>query len=427
MAITTPRVFENFLHGYMSYTAHLESPEEFHLWTGISTIAGALRGKCWIDMGFFKWKPNCFIIMVAPPGIAAKSTTLDQGMSLLREIEGINFAPASATWQGLCGQFMEVQETFNINSEDHTMSNITVAASELGTFLDMSNREMIDMLVDMWDGKDTPWIRRTKGGGSETIQAPWVNLGACTTPNWIAENMPRYAIGGGFTSRCIFLYADKKSKAVAYPHLSMPKHQKELRRKLVHDLKEISKIKGAFTITEEAIEFGTTWYNQHTMKTPKHLKTTNMQGYAARKQSHIHKIAMCLSAAESGDMVINMNHMEAAISLLGMCENNMAKVFDSVVDDNDAKNLSILKQRIMEMPSRGEKRLDRNLLFCEMSSRMSLTAYELACSALIRAGFVRDIADANRRYMEPITKTLEAGKLKLTAEDYANVRKVKGG
>src|SRR3990172_8994626 len=95
------RNVSDWLQGYIEYTANLEAPDKFHFWTGVATIAGALQGKCWVDMGKWKWKPNFYIIFVAPPGIIGKSTTADVGIGLLREIEGIHFGPMSATWQAL--------------------------------------------------------------------------------------------------------------------------------------------------------------------------------------------------------------------------------------------------------------------------------------------------------------------------------------
>lgn len=421
------RNFDNFLQGYIEYTSHLEAPTEFHLWAGISTIAGALRGKCWIDMGFFKWKPNCFIIFVAPPGVAAKSTTLDQGMSLLKQIEGVNFAPASVTWQALCSNFAEVQETFNINGKDVKMANLNIAASELGNFLDMSNREMIDMLVDMWDGKDAPWVRRTKGAGEEIIQSPWVNFAACTTPSWVMENMPTYAIGGGFTSRCIFLYADTKAKAVAYPHTQIPEYHNITKKKLISDLQQIADIQGEFKLTPEAIEFGTEWYEQHIMKTPRHLRDERLQGYSARKQSHIHKIAMCLSAAEGNDRIITLENFQAALSLLGIIEQNMMKVFDTISDDSDTKSLALLKHKLMEHWASGNKKINRNSLYCEVSSRISLTSFEVACQALVKAGFAKDEVGASTRYLVPIMQKLQGTYYKASSSEKKGFRNITKG
>jgi hypothetical protein len=79
---------------------------------------------------------------------------------------------------------------------------------------------MVDLLVSLWDGKQGAFEKKTKGSGSDSVENPWINLIACTTPAWIAGNFPEYMIGGGFTSRCIFVYAEKKAKLVAYPSKS---------------------------------------------------------------------------------------------------------------------------------------------------------------------------------------------------------------
>ncbi len=50
----------------------------------------------------------------------------------------------------------------------------------------------------------------------EGINNPFINFMGATTPAWITENFPEYAIGGGFTSRTIFVYAETKRKLNAY-------------------------------------------------------------------------------------------------------------------------------------------------------------------------------------------------------------------
>ena len=60
------RSLENWLSAYVSYTDDTEAPREFHLWSAISAVAGALGRKCWIDMGTFTLYPAFYIIFVAP-------------------------------------------------------------------------------------------------------------------------------------------------------------------------------------------------------------------------------------------------------------------------------------------------------------------------------------------------------------------------
>src|SRR5687767_14530885 len=96
-----PRHFPNWLKAYMEYTRDSESPTPFHFWTGVWTVAGALRRRVWIDMRKYQWTPNFYIILVGPPGIAAKSTSIRAGVHLPRKVEGIKFGPQSATWQAV--------------------------------------------------------------------------------------------------------------------------------------------------------------------------------------------------------------------------------------------------------------------------------------------------------------------------------------
>lgn len=75
--------------------------------SGLSlAIAGALRRKVWIDQAYFKWYSNFYIIpLVAPPGIVSKSTTAGIGMSILREVPGVNFGPDVVTWPAFVEAF----------------------------------------------------------------------------------------------------------------------------------------------------------------------------------------------------------------------------------------------------------------------------------------------------------------------------------
>jgi len=66
---SSKRNFSNFLSTYMEYSAFSEAPDRFHFWTAVSAIAGALQRKCWIDMGYFEFTQNFYIVFVAPPVI----------------------------------------------------------------------------------------------------------------------------------------------------------------------------------------------------------------------------------------------------------------------------------------------------------------------------------------------------------------------
>ena len=76
------RNYDDWLKAYLRYAESTEAPMHMHFWSGVSAVAGALRRRVWIDQAYFKWYPNFYIVLVAPPGIVSKSTTVGIAMNL---------------------------------------------------------------------------------------------------------------------------------------------------------------------------------------------------------------------------------------------------------------------------------------------------------------------------------------------------------
>ena len=64
---------------------------------------------------------------------------------------------------------------------------------------------MLVFLTDLFDCRELPWKYRTKGRGDNTIENLYLNLLAATTPDSLASSLPALAIGGGLTSRILFI------------------------------------------------------------------------------------------------------------------------------------------------------------------------------------------------------------------------------
>lgn len=383
------RQIKNWLQGYLEYTRHLEAPDVLHFWAGVATLAGALRGKVWINMGYWKWKPNFFIIYVAKPGIVAKSTTIGVGIELLREIEGIHFGPDSATWQAMTQAFAEASEVVELPGGDKiAMSCITLAVSELGTFLNPKNSEMMDVLVDLWDGKAVPWQRMTKGEGEYSIPNPWVNLVGATTPSWLSENFPEYAIGGGFTSRTLFIYAENKRHLSAYPQDLLSEDDARLKKILIDDLRIIANARGPFTLLKETKAWGNAWYKKHWTEADD--TSDQMAGYLARKQTHIHKVAMILSISKRDTMDIHPEDLEEAETLVTMLEYDMGRVFERVTDNVQSKYYVLILEFL-----RNRKKLTKKTLWELCMLRMPLQDFDNVIQGLINAGYIRQVQKGN--------------------------------
>lgn len=331
-----PRKLDDWLGAYIEYASHSEAPKRMHFWAGVSAVAGALRGKCWIDMGYFKWQPNFYIVFVAPPGIVSKSTTVSIATNLLRKVPGIQFGPDSVTWQSLITSLAASQEVYEWQGKNIKIAPLTLESSEFGNLIDPKDTQMVDLLVTLWDGR-VKYEKMTKTSGSDSVENPWINLIACTTPSWIQGNFPKYMVGGGFSSRCIFVYADKKQRLVAYPSRELGEDHLLKEKDLVHDLIEISTLKGPFTLTPEAIEWGEKWYGLHYTTLANGLDTEEFGGYRARKQTHIHKTAMVLCASRGDDRTITREDLITAEEMVRDLEREMQLVFAKVGKNEKAE------------------------------------------------------------------------------------------
>lgn len=323
------RQTKDWLDAFCDYAGHGEAPRRMYWWVGVSCIAGALRRRVWIDQAYFQWHPNFYIILVAPPGIVSKSTTADTGMSLLRKVPGVVFGPNVVTWQALVSSFAAGAEQFEYKGTFIPMSAMTIASSELGNLLNPQDKDMVDMLVNLWDGK--PFKKMTKTSGNDEVINPWLNIIACTTPDWIAGSFPEYMIGGGLTSRCIFVYADKKEKYIAYPAAHVPIDLAERAEALIRDLEHMSvNLCGEYALTPEAVEWGEAWYQTHYLEDAKKFDSLRFGGYVARKQTHMHKLAMVIAAARRDELVITKPDLELAAEQLTALEPDMEYVFAKI-------------------------------------------------------------------------------------------------
>lgn len=373
----------DWIKTFLDYASFGEAPMKFLFWTGVSTVAGALRRRVWLDMKNFQWVPNFYIVLVAPPGVVSKSTTINIGMNLLRDVDGVKFGPDSITWQALVTQFAAAQElVYQPATQEYLpMSCLTIASDEFGTFFRPDDNDMVNLLIALWDGKRGSFSKITKMAGSDSIENPWINMIACTTPTWIADNFSQYMIGGGFTSRCIFIYADKKRQLVAYPDESAPGSYHEVQAKLIHDLEVISTLTGEFKLTQAAREWGRHWYATHNAAKPAGLDTDQFGGYLARKQTHIHKLAMVLTASRQNDLLIEQDVLEAAEGFVTALEKDMPLIYSRIGQTEITRGSS----QIMDIVSRRGS-VARDELYAQLFRTMNFRDFEMALTGAIQAG-----------------------------------------
>ena len=344
------RILEDWLDSYVKLTDNSEPPQTYRLWCGISVIAACLKRKCVLNWGTLTLYPNMYIVLVGPSGRCRKGTAMNQGMYFLREM-GIRLAAESITREALIRELKTSTDT-QVDVSTGAMylhSSLTIYSQELTVFLGYNNLSLMADLTDWFDCRDT-WTYRTKNQGTDEITGVWVNLIGATTPDLLQTTLPRDAIGGGLTSRMIFVYEQKKWKVVATPFLS--KEERELQKALKQDLEKISMMAGEFKVTSEFIDAYVPWYISYSEGKPP-FDDYRFSGYFERRPTHLLKLCMICCAARNSNMLIDKCDFDKALQIIVTTEKKMQYTFSGVGKSDTAdimeRVIAVLKTN-REMP-----------------------------------------------------------------------------
>jgi hypothetical protein len=122
-----------------------EAPESYIKWAGLFTLSSVLRRKVRIPksiLGSWECPPHLYVMFIAPPGEARKTTTMSYAIDLLDELPDIVKGPAVVTQASLLDKLVE--------SED---SSVYLTAEEFSDLIMKSKGEMFEFLTSMFDGK----------------------------------------------------------------------------------------------------------------------------------------------------------------------------------------------------------------------------------------------------------------------------------
>ena len=342
------RKCKNILSSYLNYTAQSESPTRYHIWCFLGVVAAALQRKVWIDMNFFKVFPNMYVVLVGPPGVK-KTTAIRIATNLVSSNPDIHISADATTREALIKAMKDAQQTISFEGSEMKIgfhSSLTIVSEELSVFLGKENHALLSFLTNLYDCSDK-WEYRTKNMGTDILHGTWLNMLAATTPAWLSGSIPLTAIGGGFTSRIIFIVEDEPRHKKAIPKKTP--EEKIIQEEITYDLEQIALLQGEMKLTPEASTYFENWYMT---KEDKLATDSRFSGYSARKHIHLLKVAMLLSICEDNDLVITAKHLELGLGLIDELEDKMVDAFgaagrsDVGLDVDDILNVVKIAKKI---------------------------------------------------------------------------------
>ena len=322
------RKLPSWLDGFLQYTDNSEPPTLFRKWVGISCLGAALQRKVRVEWGTsLTWYPNLYIVLVGPSA-TGKGTSMAPGLKIINKIPGIKLSAQATSLQALISHLKDNNlADFNPETGEHAYhSSITVYSEEFTVFLGYHNNELMSTLCDWYDCKDN-WTYDTIKRSKERIDGVWVNLIGGTTPALIRSSLPYESIGGGLTSRIIFVFEEKPEKLVTIP--TETEDERLLFEFLVHDLEKISLLSGSFSWTGNFIDAWDAFCREDRANPP--FKDPKFDGYNGRRRVHLMKLAMIMSASYGvNDLVLTQDDLTEAAKILVEVEKKMALTFKGV-------------------------------------------------------------------------------------------------
>jgi len=152
---------------------------------------------------------------------------------------------------------------------------------------------------------------------------------------------------------------------------------------LIEDLRQIAKMCGPMDLTDEAFEYGDALYKQYQEKAVASLGDERLSGYLGRKQAHLHKLAMVLSAARTSDMTITQPVLEMADTILTAIETDMPKVFANIGQSSNVQQVVKIIQFV-----RSAGYISRKTLWRQMVFQMGEQEFEAALNAAVSAKYL---------------------------------------
>ena len=287
----------------------------------MSLIATVLERRVWIDRGFYNLYPNLYIVLVAESALARKSTAIvDIAFALLKScprlVEEVNFASDKLTAQALISELRDQYKKSGVSAA-------YLVADELAMLLraDAIGGELINVLTRSYSCAET-CDYHTISRGKEICRNVCINFLGGTTPEWIKDSFPKYAIAGGFAGRIVFVPDPGVYKKIPDPFL--PKKEWEV---LKRDLTTMRDLEGEVKLSGEARQWYNSWYVD--VYNPDDGNEM-IRGYQGRRHDTLLKLAMILNFSRRELPVIEEEDLINGLRLLTANERKLSGIMEKI-------------------------------------------------------------------------------------------------
>jgi hypothetical protein len=298
----------NFIKLYRHMVGKSEVPQQFHLWTCLSLLAACAGERYWIEkFRGSKLYPNLYVVLLGPSG-CGKGVAIDLATRLVQDNPEVNTYRGKTTGQYLIQHLGTRTKTSDgrqllENARMYLLTPELAMSVGSGTLAD----DFIKIVTELYTGGDYLFQYGTRTHDNVTMRGHVINWLGGSTKEWFIQALTRDAVEGGALARMVLIPA-KYDCAVRYPEPILPHDHEFIKQHLeARVMMIIHGDGGLFVKTDEARLIEEQWYHSRDVPGDDVLMPT-----WRRQHDLMLKLAMLLSLADGGDLVIRKSHMAAA-------------------------------------------------------------------------------------------------------------------
>jgi len=335
---------KDFFTAYLDFVdlKSTESPAIYHRWVCASVIGAMMGRQVFLPFGHGKIYPNQYIMLMGSPA-TKKGTAMKVGERFLRATGYDRFSADKNSKE----QFLKGMKQFDGDNENG-MQDLEVLvldapaecylyAEEFVDFIGQGDTGFMMMLTKLWDNPSE--YKHPKITGKDVlVTKPTISVLGASTATTFALSFPPEAVGTGFMSRMLLIYAEPTNQRIAWPGVP-DQIQKAV---LVERMKEMRKLKGEMRKTKDFHEIAGEIYRKMI-----YIPDERFAYYMERRHQHLLKLSIVLAVSDLS-MILSSKHIIRANTMLVAAENKMPRA----LGEFGASKYSAVNNMILEFLGR---------------------------------------------------------------------------
>lgn len=347
----------NWISQVLEASQEAETPTSFLYWSSIAAISATVANNVYINRkGVYSLRPNIYVMLMAKSGLG-KGFPVNLAKKLVALTGATRIISGRNSIQSVVRDLATQETAANDPKPKFNDSRGFFVSSEFATSL-VKDEASLTILTDLYDCHwNDEWNTKLISRATDKVVRPNLTVLSGSSPSHFFDSIPEVNITGGFVGRLLIVYEEKRSKINSlmsdvegeeiidfkFPYERLAEHLKSIYEATMPDGKDPDGRK--FQWKRSAANVWNAWYQQ-----ARKSEVEDKTGFRERLPDHVLKCAMCLSLAESSDLLIRDNHIEEAIEVTSILGYSTKRVSEGKGKDPLGPQAKIILDHLLSAP-----------------------------------------------------------------------------